>query len=468
MRDEGLKDRVCRYIRAKGLIAPGDRVLAAVSGGADSVVMLHLLLSLREELGIGAVEAAHVHHGLRGEDADRDEAFVRRLCEEWQVPLHVQHAKVGQLAEQRRRGVEETGREVRYAFFHSIPQIDRIATAHTATDNAETVLLHLTRGSGLTGLGGIAPRRGKIVRPLLMCSREDIETYCAKHELTFCTDTTNTDVRFARNRIRAHVLPELRQLNPALESAVARLTELCRRDADYLDALADEAAASLERDSAGCIRTESILRLPDAIRGRVWQRLLSAADRPLSFEEVKRLEDIAVHGGSLSLGRKILVRSVGGRLEWDLTGPSTGGEEEIPLTPGKTYEFCGRQYRFDFISLDETEKSKIVHKNVLNISADYDKISRNPRLTCRRAGDRIRPSGRNCEKTLKKLLYESRIPAHLRDRIPVLRDDNGVFLIPGLACDERVSVDEHTLRAVGFWPLDGSEGERNGKDEQYT
>ena len=107
MRDEGLKDRVCRYIRAKGLIAPGDRVLAAVSGGADSVAMLHLLLSLREELRIGAVEAAHVHHGLRGEDADRDEAFVRRLCEEWQVPLHVQHAKVGQLAEQRRRAERE-------------------------------------------------------------------------------------------------------------------------------------------------------------------------------------------------------------------------------------------------------------------------------------------------------------------------------------------------------------------------
>lgn len=462
-----MRERVYRFACAEALFAPGDRVLAAVSGGADSVAMLHLLLTLKEELGIAAVSAAHVNHGLRGAEADRDEAFVRQLCDKWQVPLFVHHADVGALAAERHRGIEETGREVRYAFFDRIPDIDRIATAHTATDNAETVLLHLTRGSGLTGLCGIAPKRGRLVRPLLSCAREDIEAYCAAHALTYCTDGTNDDVRYARNRIRAQVLPPLKAVNPSLSAAVTRLTLLCRRDADCLDGMAKAALSSLERDENGCIRTAALLRLPDAVRFRVWQCLLTDVGRPLSFDEVCRLDDAAKTGGTLSLGRTTRVRFVRGHMEWETIGGPLSAEEEQRLIPGKMYTFCGRKYHFDFVSLDETEKSKNVHKNVLNYLADYDKISHDPKLTGRRSGDTVRPAGRNCRKTLKKLLYESDIPAAMRDRIPVLRDESGVFLVPGLACDERVRVDAHTVRAVGFFPADGT-GERNGKDEQYT
>lgn len=454
MKADHFKEKACQFIRDDHLFTPGDRVLVALSGGADSVALLHLLLELKPELGLDSVEAAHLHHGLRGEEADRDAAFVERLCTSWKVPFHTKRVDVAALAVKERMGVEEAGRKVRYAFLGSIPYIDRIATAHTATDNAETLLLHMARGCGLNGLTGIAPKRGRLVRPLLNWSREEVEAYCTACGLNYVTDSTNTDVHFARNRVRHQVLPTLRELNPSLENAVTRLTRLCMQDATYLEQQSEAAFSALSRDGYGRVSKAEMIALPTALRGRVWQRLLSPLERAPTFEEIEKLDALLDRPGALVLAEKCRVTSTGHWLEIDFTPTSSFTQDALALEPGRTYEFCGRNYAFTLNSLAEIEKFKFVHKNVLIYAFDYGKIGRNLRLTVRQEGDFFHPAGRGCKKTLKKLFNEKQIPVSVRTKIPVLRDEEGIVLLPGIACDERVCVTPQTKTVALFRPVE--------------
>ena len=215
---------------------PGDTVICAVSGGADSVCMLHVLLSLRNTLGI-TVEAAHFNHQLRGEESDRDEAFVRTLCAELGVVLHVDNGDVRARAAKTHESVEEAARALRYAFFSSLS--GRIATAHTQDDNLETVLLNLTRSTGLAGLCGIPPRRERFIRPMLAVSRAEIEAYLAQNGLSHVTDSTNFLPDARRNRLRQSVIPLLKAENPSLCETAFRMCRLLEADEAQLSAQAE-------------------------------------------------------------------------------------------------------------------------------------------------------------------------------------------------------------------------------------
>ena len=230
-------------------IRPGDRLCAAVSGGADSVALLLLLHGAnalpRNALGVG-LSAVHVHHGLRGEEADADLAFVEELCARLEVPLHVRHASVpGRVARARQSGqpetVEEAARNLRYEFFRQLiaeGHSDSVLTAHTLDDQAETVLMKLLRGAWTEGLSGIHPvilvpnaaHPGKILRPLLGVRRADLVIFLESRNQPWRTDSSNEDQAFTRNRIRYHLLPLLREFNPAIDQALANLAELARED----------------------------------------------------------------------------------------------------------------------------------------------------------------------------------------------------------------------------------------------
>lgn len=199
-------------------------------------------------MGLRLVAAAHLNHGLRGDEAERDEVFVHRLCAAWGVPLAVRREAVGRVAAERSLGVEEAGRAVRYAFLEEeAGRLERegggavkIATAHTLSDSMETALLSMTRGCGPEGLQGVPPVRGRIVRPLIDCTRAEVEAFCAARGLEFVTDSTNSDCRYSRNRVRHRVVPELYRLNPRAEDAFARLFILLRRDEAHLESEAEE------------------------------------------------------------------------------------------------------------------------------------------------------------------------------------------------------------------------------------
>ena len=222
-----MKDKVLSWMREQRMTAPGDTVICAVSGGADSVCMLHVLLSLRTALGI-TVEAVHFNHHLRGAESDRDEAFVRALCAKLDVALHIGNGDVRARATKRHESVEEAARALRYAFFASLPGL--IATAHTQDDNLETVLLNLTRGTGLAGLCGIPPKRKSFIRPMLAVSRTEIEAYLEQNGLSHVTDSTNFLPDARRNRLRQSVIPLLKAENPSLCETAFRMCRLLEAD----------------------------------------------------------------------------------------------------------------------------------------------------------------------------------------------------------------------------------------------
>lgn len=248
-------------------IPGGGTVIAALSGGADSAALVYALYELRDELGIRLC-ACHVNHCLRGEESDRDEMFVRGICKSLDIPLYVRRADIMSLKAPH-ESVEECARRVRYGFFDELTELydAAIATAHTASDNAETVLINLLRGTALKGLCGIPPIRGNIFRPLLGCSRSDTEEYCRLVGVGYVHDSTNDSDEFLRNSIRHKVIPELKRANPSFETAVARMCESVSADNIFLDKRAAAAKADCAVDGGYDVR--KLAMLDDSILRRV-------------------------------------------------------------------------------------------------------------------------------------------------------------------------------------------------------
>ena len=263
---------VLASIREHGMLLGADRVVCALSGGADSVCLADVMLSLAPELGV-RVECAHFNHRLRGEESLRDEEFVRAWCEERSVRCHFGSGDAAAFGRDRGMSVEEAARTLRYAFLESLGDgRTRIATAHQADDQAETLLLNLIRGSGLKGLGGIPPVRGRVIRPLLDVTRQEVLIYLHERQLTFVEDSTNGDVSFRRNRLRHEVLPLLRELNPAFSQACGRTSRLLREDEALLASLAEGAVTREGGDAL--LSVPELLSMPGPLAARALRQAL--------------------------------------------------------------------------------------------------------------------------------------------------------------------------------------------------
>ena len=433
---EDLSAKVYAFTSEKSLFSAPCHVLVGLSGGADSMALLHILTHWPDDNL--TVSAVHIHHGLRGESADRDAEFVSQYCEKYNVPLFIIREDVAAVADREGCSIEEAGRNVRYYRFEELRcrvGADYVVTAHTASDQAETLLMRIIRGSGVDGLQGIPTVRGLIRRPLLCAYRDEIEAYCAAHSVPYVSDETNSDTRFARNFVRHNVLPTLREMNPSVDEALNRLSKHAAADARYLASVAEQALE--EARCAYGFAVSGFVAQPSVIRRRMIKLLLQSV--PVVEEtHLIAAEQTVLQGGSVSLPDG-WVFAVAQDVVAVYRAVDVPDAQEILSFPTEL-DFGRNHVMLDLVSASAVDAEK-VHSLLLQSTVDCDKIVGKLRLRCRQEGDYMHPSGRGVGKSIKKLMIEWRIPAHWRDAYPLLCDDAGVVLVPGYACDERVKPD---------------------------
>lgn len=423
------------FLKTNHMLERGDRVIVALSGGADSVALTFGLYLLKEELGI-TLEAAHFNHHLRGEESHRDEAFVRAFCQSYGIPLHVSGATVlpG------KKGLEASAREARYVFLRSLP--GKVATAHTADDNAETVLLRLLRGTGLKGLGAIAPVNGNIIRPMLSVTREEVEAFLEEYALPHVEDSSNGENAFLRNRVRHEIMPLLRQENPRIGENLSAMAQNFRQEEAFLQSLLPETMPPVSQ----------LKELPGPIRRRLLERFLkdSGVKEPEQVH-ILQMESLVFH--------------------WN---PSASMQFSGGVTIGREYDRLVKRDRVQTLPVFPLQcpgRTEIPELGaaVLCIPADTlsggDGFYVQPQgtlvLRSRMAGDCMTLSGGT--KSLKKLYIDRKIPASKRPMVPVLADDRGVLAVFGLGIsEERRAL---TLPAVWVRLVPNNQEENNGGTE---
>ncbi len=409
-------------------------ILVAYSGGADSTALLHMLSVYGKQTG-APIFAAHVNHGIRGEEADRDEAFCRQVTDGLGIRLFVHQANVPLIAKESGESVETAARRLRYAFFDELMEahdIPLLATAHTADDNLETMLFHLVRGSGLDGICGIPVSRlcqnGTLVRPLLGVTKDRLLTYCQANGLSYVTDSTNTDTEYTRNKIRAEVIPPLRAINPAAAEHAAHLADSLRVDALCLESMANWFLEEMRDGYA--IECEKLNGSPAAIVNRALLALFRecAEGKTLEYSHVLALRELSRKGiphssVSLPAGTEGVIEN--GRLLFRKAQTKEDcSPYSLPLFEGKTQI---SQTNCEII-MGRSHNTKNIYKNSILLSLDSAKINGSLMARNRTSGDRIRMGGMH--KSLKKLMCEKKIPLSIRSRLPVICDDDGILAVP--------------------------------------
>lgn len=436
------KEDVLSVIKRYNMLENCDRIVVGLSGGADSVCLLSVLNSLKAEYGFSLV-AAHINHGIRGAEAQRDEESCKRLCESLNVPLEILHADIPTLSKQQGIGEEECGRIVRYDFFRSLAgKRGKIATAHNLNDNAETLLLNLVRGAGSKGACGIPPVRDNIIRPLIETDRKSIEKYCQENNLQYVTDSTNLECEYSRNKIRIKVLPTLCEINQNAVGALSGFASRMREQEAFLESVVNEKYALCVKNSVLCEAEFSALDI--FLKKRIAGRFLSE----LSHGEVeaKHIDDFLRFVGS----GKALV---------------TASATEIVSRDGKIFKKPeqAEQFSVDFslddkkvnlpfceINIEEydTKDLQNLNKDMLDNLIDCDKISNTLILRSRKDGDKFTFSKRRVTKTIKKLFNEDKIPPEVRNKMIILDSDGEVVWLRGYGTNKKFRIGADTKKAI--------------------
>ena len=413
-------NKLHRFISQNEMIQPGDHVICAVSGGADSVALLFAMYLLRDKLRI-ALEAAHFNHNLRGDESQRDEEFVRQLCDRLDIPLHVGTGRI----EAGKKGLEAAARDVRYAYLLSLG--GKVATAHTANDNAETVLMHLVRGTGLRGLGGIAPVNGRLLRPMLNVTRHEVMAFLEEYHLSYVEDSSNHTDQFMRNRLRHSVMPLLEAENPRLAENLSAMAMRLRKDDQLLEELAQDSAT---------VNITELRALPESLRNRVIVNFIKngGVSEPEAehIDAIGRLIDSDRPSARVMLGNGITLARRYDIIEFQESVEELG-EIALPCPGTIVLENIGVRICCEpaVCMIDTADAFTIIPEGQIVIRS-------------RQAGDRIRLFAGT--KDLKKLFIDRKIPAIRRTQIPVLSDDTGVLGVYSVGVSrERLAFDENAV-----------------------
>jgi tRNA(Ile)-lysidine synthase len=458
------------------MLQKGDRVVIGVSGGADSISLLHLLWSLREKYRLQLC-AAHLNHGFRGEEADEDARFVESFSSQLGIPCYIRKVDVPQYRQERKVSAQLAAREVRYRFFQDIVRewgANKLALAHNRDDQAETVLLRLIRGAGLDGLCGIPPvRPGEgfvIIRPLLAVSREMIEQYCVENDLNFRTDWSNFKTVYLRNKVRLELLPYLKkEFNSQIDSLLAQTAEMLQDERNYLEQEAEKIFSELVEEvepKKVKINLAGFKKQPVAIQRRLLRKaviFLGGNPQDLSFNRMSELLHLIEKGrvGAIGTIKQGLVVCKGYE-DFTLGEEETKPKEffSYPLNlPGTTIlPELSLIVEGKLISKSQYLLEKSMVKGGWEAFFDWEKLSLPLIIRNRRAGDRFNPLGMKGTKKLKKFFIDRKIPVQERDKIPLIVSSDGIIWVVGCQQSDlgKVTLETETVLKLKVKPLSDS------------
>lgn len=483
MRNDGVIQKMEALIREYRMICAGDHIIAGVSGGADSLCLLLGLMELREVFG-HQVSAVHVEHGIRGEESYRDAAFVRSFCGERGIECHICHCRVPEYARMHGMSEEEAGRELRYQAFFSeaekyAGQQVKIAVAHHLGDQAETMLFHLARGTGIQGLTGMAPVRGAVIRPLLTADREEIEAYLAACGQEFCEDATNAMDAYSRNRIRHQAIPALKQVNRRAVQHMYQAAAQLREIHEYLKkqaGIAQERCCVIQAGSVQ-IQKEPFLQLDCVIQKEMVHQLLAAlagGGRNLTSEHVSQVIGLFNRQNNRQVdlpGQLQAVRIYGG-VEI-CTGKSAGHGTQEWESVRQDSDILGKEGRLDMEKLFSFRIRENFSGHMSQISKkkytkcfDYDKIKAGFCVRNRQPGDYLVVDASGSRQKLKKYLVNEKVPVTERGQLLLLADGAHIMWVVGYRISSYYKVETHTRKIleVTFCGGEEDEGTDSGHD----
>ena len=429
--------KVKAYVKKWHMLQKEDSVIAGISGGADSVCLLFMLLKLQKELGF-ALMAVHVNHGIRGAEAERDEAYVKRLCRQWNVRLKVYRENVPAYAKEHGMTEEEAGRDIRRTCFCKVLKEwggTKIALAHHENDNVETLLWNLCRGTGIRGLGGIAPVNDVWIRPLLCVKRREIESYLKKRGISYCTDTTNADRRYMRNRTRMDVIPYLEDC--VNTESVSHMGKTMERMYELEQYILEEVGQYKEsctgwKNGRRIIRQTEYTKIPKALRDNVLHEILcETAGRRKDIEEVH-----------VQMLRDLFTKQVGKRIDlpYGVTAIRTYEgvrfEKNIPEA-----SYAGDENELFSIRVFDREPGNVTFpEKIYTKWFDYDIIKNTVKIRHRIAGDSIVINRYGGRKKLKQYFTDQKIPQEDRDKIWIAADGDEVLWIVGYRQSQKYQI----------------------------
>ncbi len=461
-----MRHRVRRFIDSKGLVPTSGPLVVGVSGGPDSVCLLHLLVQLRDEIGLD-LHVAHLNHQLRDAESDGDAAYVSDLSESMGIPATVAIQDVQAYRYQKRISLEEAAREVRYDFFSEVAQsigTECVAVGHTLDDQAETILMHLIRGGGLSGLCGMRPISHwqlasesplTVIRPLLEVSREETQAYCTVYDLFPRKDSSNASDEYLRNRIRRELVPLLERYNPNIQQGLARLGSSLQGDSDYLSietsrlwgSVADDCPEGISIDNRAFV--ELPLSLKRHLLRSVWQRVAGSVqdieqihiESMINLLEMPAGKQLSLPDGLHLLGgydRSLITREE--NISCSL--PTLEGEYQFAV-PGETFISDWR------ITARVVEnRDELFEEDRYGATFDFELVGEQLTLRTRKDGDRFQPLGMNHSKKLQDYMVDARIPRGWRDRVPLVCARGQIIWVVGWRIDERAKVRSTTKRVL--------------------
>jgi len=464
-KEKTLEKRFISSIRQKNLISAGDKLVVAVSGGADSICLLHVLARHRSDLEV-ELHVAHLNHQLRGAESDADASYVSNLARKLGVPATIERRDVAAYHGQKGGSLEEAAREVRYGFLAEVSRTmddTKVATGHTRDDHIETILLHLLRGTGTVGLCGLQSRsllpygeNGgplEVVRPLLAVTRQETVDYCRQHRLSPRSDSSNESISFLRNRIRLELLPVLRRYNPSIDRVLVRLADIAGDDISFIEEQASLVWPDLAYKDGDALYLDinKMLALRRAIQRQVLRKAVKQLKGDLKDIEANHIEAM-VESISKPAGKRfylpdgLTLSTEYGRLVLTPTRasmcplPPLQSRASINI-PGET-DLHGWRVRADIA------QESFGSDNGFTASFDLDKVGKKLVVRRRRPGDRFQPLGMNQTKKLQDFMVDAKIPRMWRDRVPLVSSDKQILWVVGWRVDDRVKITEKTKKIL--------------------